>query len=418
MNPSQVFLRPTDPNDPEAPWEALLQMADGSVQILPPEGLDGLAERIRAGRLIVLVPGARVLLTRVEMPTRNSRAMMKALPYALEDLLADEVESLHFVPGARDPDGRLRVAVVSRGDMQSWLEALRAQGLEPHLLVPETAVLPTPPDTWTVRLEGSMAWLATADGDGAAMERDNAAFLLQLQWDETPPDRRPERLEIHRHGPALPGDEALDRLDQTFGAEVRCHAADERLLVAIVGEWPKSVPFNLACGAFGPRDGLGQWWRPWRPAAILLLALVVVQFITLGWELHTLQAEQDRLDREITQVFERTFPGSRVVDPRRQMQSALNSLQQGQGGGPATSGLDALLTVAGPALAAEQGLTIQSLRYQPGRLDLDLHLADLRSLDRLRQQLESTVGWSVEIQSASTREDRVDSRILIRSNDS
>ncbi|WP_412851940.1 type II secretion system protein GspL [Ectothiorhodospira shaposhnikovii] len=418
MNPSQVFLRPTDAGNPGAPWEALLQMTDGTVQALSPAGLEVLAGQLPAGRLIMLVPGSRVLLTRVEMPTRNSRAMMKALPYALEDQLADDVESLHFVPGARDPDGRLRVAVVSVEDMQAWREALRGQGLEPRLMVPETAVLPTAPDAWTIWLEGSLAWLATAEGDGMAMERDNAAFLLQLHWDETPPERRPERLEIRRHGSALPEDQALERLEPALGIPVARPVAAAGLAAAIVEAWPKSAPFNLASGAFSPRDGLGRWWRPWRPAAALLLALVVVQFIALGWELHTLQAERDRLEREITQVFERTFPGSRVVDPRRQMQSALNSLHQGQGGGPTASGLEALLTVAGPALAAEQGLMIQSLRYQPGRLDLDLHLADLQSLDRLRRQLESNPGWSVEIQSASTREDRVDSRILIRSNES
>nr|WP_274377160.1 type II secretion system protein GspL [Ectothiorhodospira magna] len=415
VNPSPVFLRPTDPDDAQAPWAALWVRMDGTVEHSAPAPLDTLAKSLPEGRLILLVPGVKVMLTRVAMPTRNRRAMLKALPYALEDQLADDVEGLHCVPGAWDRQGRLRVAVVAMADMAIWQDALRQQGLEPREIVPETAVLPETQQGWTVWLEGPMAWLNPADGDGLAMERDNAAFLLQLQWHETPPEQRPQFLEIHRHGPPWPVDEAIASSGQTFGIQIRQTVSAETLAAIIVKTWPPSPPFNLACGPFNPRDGLGQQWRPWRLVAALMLALALVQFIALGWELRSLQAEQERLAQHITGIFQQTFPGSRVVDPRRQMQTALNSLQQNQGNDPAASGLVALLTATGPVLAAESGLVIQSLRYQPGRLDLDLHLADLQSLDRLRQRLESNPGWSVDIQSASTREDRVDSRILIRS---
>ncbi len=86
---------------------------------------DSLAEAATqsAGRrVVVLVPANDVLLTRAIVPTTNRQRARKALPFALEDLLAEDIDGLHFALGVRDAEGQWPVAVVARKRMDAWLQ--------------------------------------------------------------------------------------------------------------------------------------------------------------------------------------------------------------------------------------------------------------------------------------------------------
>ena len=74
-----------------------------------------LAEAIvdaRDREIIVLVPSAEVLTTSVDIPIKGAK-LQAALPYALEEFLADDVEDLHFAAGKKRSSGRIPVSVVS-----------------------------------------------------------------------------------------------------------------------------------------------------------------------------------------------------------------------------------------------------------------------------------------------------------------
>ncbi|ANB01643.1 type II secretion system protein GspL [Ectothiorhodospira sp. BSL-9] len=414
MTQRHLILRP-HPED--STWQGVLQASDGRLTPLGTDTLDALRAQAPDAACRVLAPGARVLLTQARIPTRNPRALRRALPYALEDQLADDVEILHFAPGTRRANGDLTVAVVSQADMQAWLDGLRGAGIQPAAMIPDTAVLPAEADAWVLWLEGEGGWLSMGEGRGTTLERDNAAFLLRRCLEETPEGERPQHLKVLRHGSGRPGDDALRTLQEdSHGMELTLSESPSSLLEHLAAHWPARPPLNLLCGPYSPRDSMDHLWRSWRIAASVLLAWVVIQFVGLGWNLQSLGAEQTALEERMIEVYQQTFPGGRIVDPRRQMETALRGLSSGPDG--SGSDLQNLLTRAAPALAGEEGLSIQGLRYQAGRLDLDLHLRDLQGLDRLKQKLEQEAGWAVDIQSASARNDRVESRILIRSSGS
>ena len=47
-------------------------------------------------RVIALVPGTNVLRTFVDIPVRNQAKLLQAIPFAMEDQLAGNIEELHF----------------------------------------------------------------------------------------------------------------------------------------------------------------------------------------------------------------------------------------------------------------------------------------------------------------------------------
>ena len=76
-------------------------------------------------KVIVLVPATDVLTTSVHVPIRSGAKLRAALPFALEESLADDVEDLHFAAGTPRESGRLPVAIVARDKMDAWLDRRR-----------------------------------------------------------------------------------------------------------------------------------------------------------------------------------------------------------------------------------------------------------------------------------------------------
>lgn len=74
-----------------------------------------------------------------------------------------------------------------------------------------------------------------------------------------------------------------------------------------------------------------------------------------------------------------------------------------------------MLGKSGTVLKDVQGLELGGISFRGGRLDLDLKIPNLQSLDQLKQTLAERSGLEVEIQSATTGSDqRVQSRLRIQ----
>ena len=87
------------------------------------------------------------------MPVRSASKIRTALPFALEENLADELGDLHFAIGDRQKNDRFPVAVVAHKKMDGWLERLRSAGIEPAILAPDNYGLAKIPGTLSVLVD-------------------------------------------------------------------------------------------------------------------------------------------------------------------------------------------------------------------------------------------------------------------------
>ena len=142
-----IRLRP----DGAAEWLALGR--DGRVLAGPQAGLP--AER--GERIDVIVPSDTVLLLRAPRVAKQRHQLEQALPFAIEEQLAAPVESLQVAIADSDGGDTLVAAVVSHARLDAWLAPLRAAGLEPDRVVPESWLLPWAADVASVYVEGDDA---------------------------------------------------------------------------------------------------------------------------------------------------------------------------------------------------------------------------------------------------------------------
>jgi len=352
-------------------------------------------------RVVILVPGPECLLTTVQIPGRNRQKLVRAVPYALEEQLSDEVEHLHFAVGDALPDGSWPVAVISRAWMDRLDAVLAEAGLDVQLVVPEILLLPWREQEASVLIEGDVALVRTGPSSGYAADTDNLATLLELQQeaDVRPPLNLFVRLDV-----------SPPELDD-YAGEVRIETWRGNAL-GVFAQGLGERTFNLLQGPYSRSGKWGQVWKPLRATAALLLIAVLSGLLTMAVDYQRLSGESERLQAQIEASFRKAAPETRrVVNPRVQMQQLLENLERG---GAGASDFMVLLARTGAVLRDSNDIEIGGVSFRAGRLDLDLKIASLQALDQLKQALAGSGGLNVEIQSANTGTDqRVQSRLRI-----
>ena len=351
-------------------------------------------------RVVVLVPGSEVSLYMARVPGRNRQRVLKAVPFALEEQLASDVEDLHFALGPVQQDNQYPVAVVERAQMDAWSGLLREQGIHAHQWIPDILSLPLPEDGWSALAEGDITLLRSGDYSGFSADHDMVSMLVGLQTEADEP-----AASVTLYGPVVLDLEGLDVI----------HMDDDLAPLQVMARGlAQGKIINLLQGAYSRREEWGRYLRPWKATAALLLAGVLLATLSAGVNYYQLSKQRVQLAADIESVYREAFPAAkRIVNPRAQMEQKLRQLQGSSGGG--NTDFLALLAETASVLRATKGISVKGASYRDGRLDLELQADNLQILDGLKQALVNTGHMNAKIQSATTEKDRkVKSRIRIQ----
>jgi general secretion pathway protein L len=153
------------------------------------------------GPATVLVASEGVRLVAVDLPLPTRAKRLAALPYAIEDLIAEGIDSVHLALGAEVAPRRFLVGIVRHDRMLEWVARAEEAGLDHAALVPDALALPVPGEgEWAVELGETRALVRGGDGTGFAIP----APMLRTAWEAA---GRPRTI---AYGTALPSDMAGD----------------------------------------------------------------------------------------------------------------------------------------------------------------------------------------------------------------
>jgi general secretion pathway protein L len=362
------------------------------------------ALRSQGGRIVVLLPASPLLTLRATLPPLQGQKLRRAVPYAVEEQLAEEVEAYHFALGKRLADGTLPLLAVNRQQMVAWGELFAEAEIRPHACYNEAQLLPWQPGEASLLLESEGALLRLSAHEAYSLPLAALETTLQLALSQGEGAVRALRIyDARGEGAAAPAwAGALGGLEQHYTV------IDDPLPLLLSGHDHHAI--DLLQGEFGRKEQLGRIWRPWRATAALLAGWLLLGAGEAIYDYQRLAGEETRLYQAVEQLYRDTFPEAKnVVNPKVQMERKLAELKMGGGGGAFVT----LLGASGPVLSEAKGVRLQNLRYRQGELELELELADLPTLDSLKASLQQR-GLEVEIRNASSRDNRVEGRVAIR----
>jgi len=366
--------------------------------------------------VIVLVPAVDVLLTSVHIPARSTSKIRTTLPFALEEGLADDVETQHFSVGERRDDNRLPVAVVSKSKMSVWLARLDEVGIEPVILAAENNGLPVIPGTMSVLIDDET--IMFNDGAGAEFSMQNVRPSDVLAVAGHLNDTQDDDSKDAGHLVVFCTTEQDEKLSHEWIAlRSELHSVDINILPD--GVLPKlavtvaaGYGINLLQGEFGKKTEYAALFRPWRVAASLLLGLVVIAMAMKGVAYYQLVQDTDTLRSQFNAEYRLMMPNDArdIVDPV----ATVASLRRSVGAtAPSQVFLSSMRELA-VALAANSGASIEVISYRAGIVDLRLTVPDVATLDKIQKAVSASGRFQASIQSTAQVADKINGRIQIR----
>lgn len=413
--PHTLLLRLPAPGQEHTEWLSIDET--GSLATTRQRGPLSLAAAIaRTARVIVLAPAGQILLAQPELPPGNAAKLARAVPFALEEQLTEDIDQMFFALGRRRANGRTPVAGVSRSVMQGWLSELGAAGIEPVAVYADISLVPENPGQTVLWLEQSRLTVRRPGALPFAVDLTPASEALVVagvipdplaEPDDT---RLPENVLLYASREdwlaVQPEIEAL--ADQFESLKVQLFP--DGPLPWLAQSLPAPDAVNLLQGEFARSSGHGERWRPWRLPALLAAGLLVTHAAAAALQIHRANRESAALDTQIAQLFSQIMPNAPALNPRSQMQSQLDRIRRS---GPSAQYFLRSLQTLSAAVASMPKVQVDAFSYREQALDLKLTAPSLGALSQLSQALGSQ-GLSADIQSSTPVEAGVEAHLQVR----
>lgn len=352
--------------------------------------------------ITIVVPGEDVLFLTAEVPGKNIQRIQQAIPYVLEDRVIDDVDALYFAikkSTSDNLDNKYDVSIINQHYFETVIKQLEKAGVYADKMIADYFLLAEDTSLFfdgkrllfnNSEIKFSSAIDSTLFLGDESFNKDKSLKLINCDKADV------ENIELIK---------LKESLDVT---EEQCELHP---LVYLVKNRSNSN-VNLLQGTYKKKKDWSKTGKRWLPVTILFTVWLLVQGSLFILDYISLNKQNKSLNSEITKIYKKTFPKSRkIIDAKAQMQQKLTALQKrkGQSGRSFTE----MLSNSASIFSSSKGLKIKSLRYYDGRINLEIEIASLQALDKLKDRLSKEKGYQVDIQNASSGKTLVTARIQI-----
>lgn len=363
--------------------------------------------------IIIVVPGEDVLFLCAEIPGKNLQHIQQAVPYVLEDSVIDDVDDLHFAiaktraskENNSDASNQYNVAVINKHYFEYVLAQLEKSGIHADAMITDYSLL----EQNTLFFDGKKILF-----NGAKLKFSSLIEgEINLDYFDFA-ENKIDKLIYLSADADTEFQQNLNTLSDKLKTDTDIYKeqCDIHPSLFLVKNKPDEKSVNLLQGFYKKKKNWSKAGKTWFPAAALFLVWVSVQGILFVVDYIRVSNQNKVLDAKITKIYKNTFPTSRRADNAKvRMESKLLSLKKRKG--QSGRGFTEMLSASAAIFSRTKGLKIKSLRYYDGRINLELQIASLQALDKLKNQLNKEKGYQVEIQNASSGKENVTARIQI-----
>lgn len=331
-------------------------------QQLALRSLDDYRDMAKEAKSIIILPSNKASIHLIELPKLSDNKARAALPFALEESLAQPVDELHFAFKQMPKDAQQYCVIVL--DKHYFAECY--QTLLDNL-VPITEI--------------TLDWSALKANESC---------------------QTPDYLLIQH--PLINGAINTNLMKDT--AEFQCEHQEkfensEQACQFIAKRLFEQPCINLCQGEFQLKQQKNDYRSWYKTAAISALICLCSFILSKGVLLWQLNHKIKTIDTDITKSYQHFFPDAKqVINPRFRI-SALLSEQDNQ----STQGLWPVLLKLESAFNSKQ-LTVSSLQWRQNRLSITLLSPNFKTLETLQNKLQNT-GLKVAQTQATTKNEQV-----------
>ncbi|KPQ30035.1 MAG: general secretion pathway protein L [Marinobacter excellens HL-55] len=423
----RLFVRPVPPfadteQNPESQlFSWLLQDASGDAQARGAADSREVIEQTLAQNaldkvlMIGLIPGDEALFCVADIPAKQSRFVLQALPFAVEEQVAQDIESVHLALGRHTPDG-YQVAAIDQQQMGRWLALFSGwEHVRLDAIFPDAALLPATEGGWTACLDGDGVMLLSQRGEWLRMQTSNLG-MLGITLAAPPSEEVIAEIPVTVYGTDSDLENYQSVIVELGSGDGRLRLSQKPLefstleFLAWAYHHHMCNPVNLCQGPFAVnRDGSSPL-KPWKPLIAVASVWFAVQLaLNTGMGIYHNQ-EAEKLQEQALAIYQSAFPGDRRThagNVRRVIEGQLRVAGSGQ----QEVDFVTLLKYTGDQysrLPSSGAVTFNSINYSRsrGELVVDVRADSYERMSSLRnglanQGLQAQIGSVVNESSGS-----------------
>ncbi len=358
-------------------WLVLADVSADEPEIIASGELQGIKQlseltaKAEHRKVQIFVPGCDVLLKRLNVPAKSNRAMRQAVPYMLEDSLAEEVEELFFAYAdlPNDSDGNnCFTAIVAHKQMEQWLSWLAGAGIYTKSILPDILAMPIHEGGWSAVAIGDTEqqqfivrqsiWQGFAL-DTNAWQLQCQAFAHQQKVEKDEGNEQNTSIEIQAYSPLV------------HSEQLAITAKPEELPLVLMAQNlnGKLNRFNLLQGQYKLNETRSNASQQWLWVAAVAMFALLLSLGHKGVQLWQLNAEKENVKQAIIANYKKAFPKTKRVRIST-IKSQLNRELALLGGVSEQQGFLAMLAKVQPAFAKVPALKPESLKFDGKRQEL------------------------------------------------
>lgn len=354
--------------------------------------LKQLTEKVKQRSVVALVPSCDLVFRSLAVPSKSTRAMRLAVPYMLEDELAQDVEQLFFAYADIDKqldksasDKNCFVAALDRKLMQQWLQWFIDADISCKRMLPDVLALPFVEHGCSAIVLEEQILIRQGIWQGITIDFSawpviSRQLIHSVSTLEKDNENQEEGFSIHAYS-ALPSD----------SQELNIKAMPEELPLALLALHAQQQSFNLMQGEFQYKEKRSPVKANWLWAAGIAVFALLFNVGLKGGQLWQLSAQQEAIDNEIIQRYKAAFPNSNKVRINTIKSQLKRKIAQAGGDGD-QAGFLAMLSKVRPAFQAVPELKPESLRFDGKRQEIRIQAvaSDYQYFDKFKSELEKT----------------------------
>lgn len=363
--------------------------------------LSNAAELIQDRRVVILLPLEQLYISSVSVQTKNKKQLEKAVPFALEDDLVQDIEDMHFALGRRTENREIPVSVISKAHLDHLIKMLSNVNILPDIITADIYGLEYSDEQWTLCIDDGHVIARTSEWDGFTCEAADFVEFMQIAVNEQ--EQAPNKIFVYSHP-----DEKIENISKLNNVQLDDFWSPS----AFIKGFTADSCINLLQGSYAKADKTHKTIRPWKIAAALAAIWIAISMLHTTIEYNRYNKLNESLTSEINQVFKATFPDiNKVVNARVQMEQRLKKLSSSNS---QTSNADFLkfLHQSGYELYKNPNISIVDIQYKNQQLSLDIKAKDIQMLEAVKTKLQSK-NIKAELQTTKQVDDFVLTRMLV-----
>lgn len=399
-----LILRQINPSLPQFMWAR----PDGEgwqMGTLDLTETDALADLVEGRDITLLVSASDVYLDCLQVPTKNRHQLAQAIPFLVEEQLAEDIDGIHLAYELVE-EGRVLVAAMNAKVLDDLLEPFKAIDNLPYLILADALVLPVTQNSLTLYIEHDRVILRAGRCRGFNLNADVALAVIQQIVNET----RPEGIHCY-FSEEDANSPIIDRLVKSFELPIKKVQTDWPLVFSLSDE--RTQP-NLLPGIYENRGFAQTTLGRWTLVASVFMSVMAL-LLHLGasyYQLHGLQQQQAVLLAEQRDLFARTFPQvTIIVNPIVQAERELEKIQKGSASDQGR--FHRLLWHLAGRLRGTKDIELIRIDYLNKELQIRCTSNSIIQLEKLRDSLTSHI-LTAEITSVISEDDRVEARLVVK----